>query len=227
MSIRLPAIACSAMFVAAGISLLASPMPLQPIDPEILIDTGGDAMDITNGGVSIVLSPTGGGIFVFHNATGGPLSKLNVSVQFPMPTFPSGFAIDGTIAIQQPGQQQSSFTAALFPDATCAGQSSTTASCVQMSFGLVPGPLILTGQNFVLDFDKKVNGVYVGVDALVATGQYMGGTDTSPARAGDWPASAQAGAVPVDLAPEPGYFGALLICSAGLAFYYRRTRAVR
>jgi hypothetical protein len=215
------------MFFAAGLSALASPMPLQPIDPEILIDTGGDAMDITNGGVSIILSPQGGGIFVFHNATGGPLSKLNVSVQFPMPTFPSGFAIDGTIAIQQPGQQQSSFTAALFPDATCAGQSSMTASCVQMSFGLVPGPLILTGQNFVLDFDKKVNGQYVGVDALVATGQYTGGTDVTADRVGDWPDGAQAGAVPVDATPEPGYFGALLICGLGLACYYRRTRAIR
>jgi hypothetical protein len=223
---RLP-IMLSTVFLASCIAATATTIPLQPIDPEILIDTGGDAMDITTGGVSITLSPTGGGIFVFHNATGGPLSKLDVAVQFPMPTFPSGFGVDGTIAIQQPGQQQSSFMASLFPDATCAGQSSNSASCVQMVFGLIPGPLIGTGQNFVLDFDAKVNGEYVGVDAVVASGQYTGGTDTSPARVGDWPDSASADTTPVLSAPEPGSVGTLIIGGAGLAFYYRRRRPAR
>ena len=185
-------------------------------------------MDITTGGVSIILSPSGGGIFVFHNATGGPLSKLDVSVQFPMPTFPSGFGVDGTIAIQQMGQQQSSFLSNLFPQMTCAGEVSDSVSCVLMVFGLIPGPLIGTDQNFVLDFDHKVDGQYVGVDALVATGQYTGGTDTSEDRAGDWPASAPGTTVPELAAPEPGYFGALLVCGAGLVlFYRRRARAVR
>jgi hypothetical protein len=223
---RLPLV-CSTLLLTCSIAATATQMPLQPIDPEILIDTGGDAMDITTGGVSITLSPSGGGIFVFHNATGGPLSKLDVSVQFPMPTFPSGFGIDGTIAIQQQGQQQSSFMSSLFPDMTCDGQSSTTASCVLMTFGLIPGPLIGTDQNFVLDFDAKVNGQYVGVDAEVATGQYTGGTDTSDARSGDWPDGAQGNTVPVLAAPEPGYFGALLFCGAGLALSYRRRRPVR
>jgi hypothetical protein len=225
-AMRLPLV-CSTLFVAGGIAAMATSMPLQPIDPQILIDTGGDAMDITTGGVSITLSPSGGGIFVFHNATGGPLSKLDVSVQFPMPTFPSGFGVDGTIAIQQQGQQQTSFMSSLFPDMTCAGQSSSSVSCVLMVFGLIPGPLIGTNQNFVLDFDAKVNGAYVGVDALVATGQYTGGTDTSEAREGEWPDSASAVTVPVLSVPEPGTFGAILLCGAGLALYYRRQRSAR
>jgi len=213
----------SALLLSAVIAA-ATPIPLQPIDPEILIDTGGDATPITTGGVSITLSPTGGGIFVFQNATGGPLSKLDVSVQFPMPIFPSGFGVDGTIAIQQPGNQQSSFLSNLFPNQLCTGVPSDMSSCVLMTFGLIPGPLIGTGQNFVLDFDAKVNGEYVGVDATVADGQYTGGTDTSDDRVGDWPDGASSTTVPVVALPEPGYFVALLFCGAGLALYYRRRR---
>ena len=220
-------ITLSVLFLAAAIGATATSL-LPPIyDPEILIDTGGDATDITTGGLSIILSPTGGGIFVFHNATGGPLSQLQLSVQFPMPTFPSGFAVDGTIAVQQPGSQQASFRSALFPDVTCSGQSSDSSSCVQMTFGLIPGPLIETGQNFVLDFDKKVNGVYTGVDAIVASGQYTGGTDTSDARVGDWPDDAQSTTVPVLATPEPVV---ALTLGTGLLFLgamLRRKRTAR
>jgi hypothetical protein len=227
---RLP-IVCSTLFLAAGIAATATPLPLQPFDPEILeADPAGPATPVTLSGINIMLSPTGGGIFVFNNATGAPLSNLTVKISYNnTPSFPLGFGVNGTIVIPpSSGNQQSSFQSFQFPGFLCdLTTASPTNSCLEMVLGLVPGPLVGIGHNFILDFDARVNGQYVGVDAQVVDGTYTGGTDISTARGGDWPMNAQGTVVPTLGIPEPSYFGALLLCGAGLAFYYRRRRPVR
>src|SRR5580704_17820272 len=82
--------------VAVSFTVMADPVP---VDPHILIDTGGDAIDINYTGLPITIGPNGGGIFVFHNATGDPLSEVDVDVDFPVASLPSGFTVDGTIPI--------------------------------------------------------------------------------------------------------------------------------
>jgi hypothetical protein len=216
------AIVCSTFLSAMVSSALAS--PLIPFDPHALFATGGDATPITTAGIDITLSPTGGGIFVFNNATGADLPQLDVNIQFPTPLFPDGFGVTGTIFVPPGSGQEASFQASLFQMRTCAGEPSDTSSCVKMEFALIPGPLILNGQNFVLDLDKPGPHGYTGVDALVATGKYTGGTDTSSARTGEWPDSAMGGVTPQTGVPEPGTFGALLLGGSGLAIYYRRRR---
>jgi hypothetical protein len=209
------AIACSILLSALSFSALAS---ITEVDPHIIYATGGDATPITTDGISIDLSKGGGGIFVFQNDTGSDLSMLDVNVQFPFPVFPNGFTVADTIFVGTPGQQ-SSFTDSLFNNVTCAnlnGFSSTT-SCLVMTFGLNPGPLVGKGQNFVLDFDFPLQ----TVDISVENGTYTGGTDTSAARVGDWPDSAPAGVTPVVI-PEPGTFGALLIGGLALAGLRRK-----
>ena len=213
------AILCSILVSAVTLTALAA--PINGVDPHIIYATGGDATPIDTNGISIILSDGGGGIFVFENDTGSDLSLLDVNVQFPFPVFPNGFTVADTIFVGTPGQQ-STFSDALFNNVTCAdlnGFSSTTA-CLVMQFGLIPGPLVGKGQNFVLDFDFPLT----SVDLLVASGQYTGGTDVGPDRKGDWPADAPAGVTP-EIVPEPGTFGALLIGGLGLAIAWRRKLA--
>jgi len=211
-------IASSILLSALVSAALAA--PVNEVDPHIIYATGGDATPITTDGISIILSDGGGGIFVFENDTGHDLSMLDVNVQFTFPTgmFPNGFTVADTIFVGIPGQQ-SSFSDALFNNVTCAdlGTFSATTACLQMVFGLVPGPLVGAGQNFVLDFDFPLG----TVDVQVETGQYTGGTDTGPDRKGDWQPDASAGVTPV-IIPEPGTFGALLIGGLGLAIAGRR-----
>ena len=201
-----------------------------PIDPHIIFATGGDATDITATGTSVTLSSLGGGIFVFHNATGSPLSQVDINVQFPGPSFPNGFSVDATIFIPSPGQQ-SSFSDTLLNGTTCDGQSSDSFSCLRMMFGLIPGPLIGSDQNFVLDFYFPMT----AVDTLVANGEYnvanceqlnlgcTGTTNLSSTRSGDWPDSALVSVTPVSI-PEPGTSGALVLGGADLAIYFWRRK---
>jgi hypothetical protein len=198
---------------------------LTPFDPHALLATGGDATPITNAGLPITFSATGGGIFVFQNDTGSPLSKMDVDVQFPTGLFPNGFGVDGTIFVPAGSGQQASFQAFLFQNETCAGVSDTSASCVEMVFALKPGPLVPTGGNFVLDFDNPdANGDYQGVDASVAGGTYTGGTDTSSGRVGDWPDGAQGFVTPIIATPEPRQYAGWLTGFLVLAIYSRRRR---
>ena len=210
-----------------SISLLAltSSARATAIDPHLIVATGGDATDITTIGTSVTLSPKGGGIFAFHNATGGPLSQIDLNVQFPESAFPNGFEVDATIFVPSPGQH-STFSDTPFNGATCDGRSSDSFSCLKMVFGLVPGPFIGTGQNFVLDFYFPLT----AVDTLVASGEYnlanceqlvlgcTGTTNLSATRSGDWPDSALVSVIPVPI-PEPGTSGALLLGGVGLAIY--------
>jgi hypothetical protein len=198
---------------------------LTPIDPHALLATGGDATPITDGGLPIVFSTTGGGIFVFQNDTGEGLAKVEVSVQFPTGLFPNGFGVDGTIFVPAGSGQQASFQSFNFQNETCAGVTDDSASCVEMIFALKPGPLVPAGGNFVLDFDEPdSNGDYQGVDASVANGTYTGGTDTSAGRSGDWPDSAQGFVTPIPETPEPRHYAGLLVGVMALAIYFRRSR---
>jgi len=207
---------------------LVSSAGTMSVDPHIIFATGGDATDITANGTSVSLSPLGGGIFVFHNATGEPLSQVDLSVQFPEPSFPAGLAVDATIFVPSPAQQ-SMFSDALLSGETCDGRRSDGFSCLEMVFGLLPGPLIETDQNFVLDFYFPPT----AVDALVASGNYnltnceqqglgcTGTTNLSATRNGDWPESAFVTVTPVPMS-EPGSIGTLIIGGVGLAIYRRR-----
>jgi hypothetical protein len=218
------------MFASISLVVLVSSAWATSVDPHIIFATGGDATDITTKGTLVTLSQMGGGIFVFHNATGGPLSRLQVNVQFPVPSFPNGFVVDETIFIPSLGQQ-STFSDTLFNGATCDGQTSDSFSCLKMVFGLIPNPLIGTDQNFVLDFYFPLT----AVDDLVATGNYSltnckqmdlgctGTTNLSTTRSGDWPDSASVSATPV-LIPEPGTLGALFIGGVGLGIYCDRRK---
>lgn len=212
----------TALLVLGNLNLArASSVNLQ--NPDILIALGGDAMDITNAGVPITVSPTGGGIFVFRNATGSDLSMLDVSILFPGPTFGANFGVGGTIP--PPFGQSSVFSTSLLPNSDCSGQPSNTTSCVKMMFNLMGGPAILNGQNFVLDFDAKVNGSYTGIDALVAGGLYTGTTDTTADRSGNWPSGASGGVVPgLAPVPEPGTLTLFGIGLVGVVARLRRPR---
>jgi hypothetical protein len=192
-----------------------------PIDPHALFATGGDATPIS-GTVSASLSGTGGGIFVYQNNTGAALSEVDANIQLP-DSFLNGFSLQGTIFVPSAGQQ-SSFSSSVQTNFDCVAASTTT-FCVHMSFALDPGPLVLAGGNFVLDFDKKgPDNKYVGVDKLVATGLYTGDTDTSDARAGEWQPSTQLFVTPIPEVPEPAHYAGLLAGVMALAIYTQRRR---
>lgn len=196
---------------------------LVPVDPHIIYASGGDATPIGTEGISINLSNGGGGIFVFQNDTGVDLSNLDVRVQFPFAVFPNGFTLDDTIFVPT-GGQQSTFSSAQFNMVTCAdlqGFSSSTA-CLDMKFGLVPGPLVGIGQNFVLDFDFPLD----TIDASVANGTYTGGT-LIEGRNGDWPSDALVSVTPIPAVPEPRYAGLILAGLATLVYRQRRYKAAR
>ena len=210
-------------------------------DPQIMVADGGDAtdIDVATHGISIMLTNAGnenpflgGGIFVFHNI-GADLFTFDVSVQFMSPMFPEGFFLDPTIVIPPSTIRQTpTFKSSQFPNRTCADLQtfSETSACLIMEFGLQPGPLVPHGTNFILDFDSKVDGVYVGPDANIASGSCLSAptlpgctTDTSNARVGAFPSGGDA----VAGVPEPGYGLALLLCAAGLRIYHRRLQCRR
>ena len=225
----------SASLVLAGLMFSAQAGTIG-FDPAIMAADGGDATDINVATAGIMITLTngtstnplqGGGIFVFHNV-GADLFTFDVNVQFFFTggMFPEGFFLDPTIVIPtSPVRQTPSFTFTESNNSLCGGGFSESGACLVMEFGLHPGPLFPHGQNFILDFDSKVDGRYVGPDANVASGACLSDptlpgctTDTSNARVGAFPSGGEA-AVGV---PEPGYGLALLLCAAGLRIYHRR-----
>ena len=183
-----------------------------------------DAQDIGLGGDPIMLSSTGGGIFVFHNTTDMNLSKVNVVITLP-DSFLNGFSFTGTIFVPVSGA--ASVTETTFTNTDCTNPSATN-FCVQMIFALKPGPLVPIGGNFVLDFDApNGNGDYQGVDALVANGTYTGETDTTDARAGEWAGNALGFVTPVPATvPEPRQYAALLGGILALGIFSRGRRKI-
>ena len=202
----------------------ATPVPFLPFDPEILIALGGDATDITNAGSPITVGPNGGGIFVFHNATGNPLSEIDINLNFPLSPLPAGFTVNGTIVVPpSPQRQRSTFRDVPFSGFDCGGNASSLFSCVKLTFILTPGPLVDVNQNFVLDFNNQAN--FTDADFSVENGTYTGGD--VPGGTGDWSPNGvrSSGTIGVTAeTPEPAYGGATLLCLAALLKLSSRSR---
>ncbi len=218
-----PLIGILALYAVFSVLAFANPTPF---DPQILIDTGGDATNIDYFGQPITVGPQGGGIFVFHNATGNALTELDLNLEFPMAPLPPGFTVDGTIPINpSPFRQHSQFVVTTFSGFDCLGNVSTVFSCVQLKFILMPGPLIGIGENFVLDFNNREN--YTDADFQVLEGTYTGGD--LPEGIGGWaPGGIQSSGnlAPVSSVPEPGYrTAASMMCLALLGVWNWRRRA--
>ena len=235
--------ASSVMLFGLATSAMAD---IAPFDPHALFASGGDATDIGSGQPITLSAPgggnTGGGIFVFNNNTGSPLSAVDVDITLPE-SFLDGFSFTGTIFTPGPGASSVSETIQTYP---CGDPSdmSHTSFCVEIAFAENPGPLVPTGGNFVLDFDKPLPPtfphqppVYAGVDELVATGNYSaasceashlpnctGTTDTSDARVGEWADGAQGFVTPILATPEPRQYAGLLAGIMALAIFFRRQR---
>jgi hypothetical protein len=235
--------AAAGAFVLVGLATSAM-ADLTPYDPHALLATGGDATDICppeqSCGQAIQLSAPGGGnqgggIFVFTNNTGNPLSAVDVNITLPE-SFLDGFSFTGTIFTPGPGASSVSETILTHP---CGDPSdkSNTSFCVEMAFAANPGPIVPLGGNFVLDFDAPTSQgpppIYTGVDGLVATGNYSsdscgefelpnctGTTDTSVFRVGEWADGAQGFVTPV-VTPEPRYYAGFL----ALAIFFARRRS--
>jgi hypothetical protein len=201
---------------------------ITPTDPHALFASGGDATDIGSGQPITLSAPgggnTGGGIFVFNNNTGSPLSAVQVDITLPN-SFLNGFSFTGTIFTPGPGA--SSVSEEIVTNA-CGNPLITSSFCVEMTFADNPGPIVPTGGNFVLDFDKPASQgpppIYGGVDELVATGAYTGGTDTSDMRVGEWADGAQGFVTPVLATPEPRQYAGSLAGILALAIFSRRRR---
>lgn len=214
------------LLAASSIVLLsfvpAAMADLIPYDPHVLLASGGDATPISST-LPIVFSQGGGGIFVFENDTGADLAKFEADIAVPNTFAAGGFGVSGTIFVPPGAGQQASFSATFVPGSDCVGASADS-FCEKLVFALVPGPLIVKGQNFVLDFDDPGPTGYEGVDALVATGQYTGDTDTSQDRSGAWPMMAKGLVTPFVATPEPRFYAGLLAALMALGIYARSRR---
>ena len=184
------------LLIAVTAPVLANPVPF---DPQILLDTGGDATDINYTGLPITVGANGGGIFVFHNATGNPLNEIEINLDYPSSPLPNGFTVSGTIGIPTAGQH-ATFRATPFSGIDCTGAASLTFSCIEMKFILLPGPLIPIGGNFVLDFNDSEN--YTDADFEVLQGNYSG--PDIPGGSGSWGSLTSGDVVPATV-PEPSY----------------------
>src|SRR5579864_6344834 len=212
------------LYVLLSVTVCFSAMAdLVPFDPEILIDTGGDATNINYIGAPITVGANGGGIFVFHNATGNPLTEIDFNLDFPMSPLPLGFGIAGSIGTNLAGQIFT-FRSADFSGLDCNGVASLQFSCVELTFKLKPGPLVPTDGNFVIDFNDSAN--YTAVDLAVENGTYTGGD--VPDGTGSWaPGGVQtSGNVnPVSAVPEPSYRATAAFMGLGLlAVWHCRRR---
>jgi hypothetical protein len=197
--------------VAVSFSLVANPVP---VDPEILIDTGGDATDINYDGYPITIAPNGGGIFAFHNITGGPLGEIDINLLFMVPEL--NIAVRGTFAGTTPGQAYSFEPISLW-HTDCAGNSMDSESCLELQFSATPGPLIPTGGTFIFDFNDRAN--YNAADLAVLNGTYT--PILGEGGGGSWPEVSGNVAPAV---PEPSYRATVGFMGLALltAWNYRR-----
>jgi hypothetical protein len=183
--------------VAASFAALADPVP---VDPQILIDSGGDAPLIT--GPTTISLVNGGGIFAFENGSADPLNEIDLFLNVPLSPLPNGFTVDGTIGVPASGHQFSTFSVTPFSGLECGTfTASSTDSCVELKFILKPGPLVgPSPATFVLDFNDMAN--YNADDVAVEDGTFTG--DTASGGGGSWGA-ATATIDPIPAVPEPSY----------------------
>jgi hypothetical protein len=182
--------------VAASVVALADPVP---IDPQILIDSGGDAMPIM-GPTPISIGAFGGGIFAFQNETGAPLSEVDVKLVIPIT--PLNIAVQGTWAPTIAGQAFS-FEPITTWNSDCA-RFSTVDSCVDLKFSLVPGPLVPVGGTFILDFNDNAATVdKVELQECIAGTNVAACSDSTGT--GGWGMVTSASVDPIPAVPEPSY----------------------
>jgi hypothetical protein len=182
--------------VTASFAVMADPVP---VDPQILIDAGGDA-PLINGPTTVSLV-NGGGIFAFENGSADPLSEIDLFLTVPLSPLPNGFTVDGTIGVPASGRQLSTFSVTPFSGLDCTFAASSTDSCVELKFILKPGPLVgPSPATFVLDFNDMAN--YNADDVAVEDGTFTG--DYAPGGGGSWGA-ATAMIDPIPAVPEPSY----------------------
>ena len=180
--------------LSASIAALANPVP---IDPEILIDAGGDATNINYDGSPITIASNGGGIFAFHNVTGGPLGEVDINLLFPIPQL--NIAVRGTFASTAPGQSYS-FEPITLWQSDCNGNASASESCLELEFSATPGPLVPTDGNFIFDFNNRAD--YNAADFAVLAGDWD--PSLGQGGGGSWPGVS--GTVNADaVVPEPSY----------------------
>jgi hypothetical protein len=199
--------------LSASIAAMANPVP---IDPEILIDSGGDATDINYDGSPITIASNGGGIFAFHNVTGGPLNEIDIDLLFPVPQL--NIAVRGTFASTSPGQSYS-FEPITLWQSDCNGNASDSESCLELEFSATPGPLVPTDGNFVFDFNDRAD--YNAADLAVLAGDWN--PSLGQGGGGGWPTVS--GTVTPDAAvPEPSYRAIAACMGLALlaAWNYRR-----
>jgi hypothetical protein len=202
------------LLVSVGISsVMANPVP---IDPEILIDTGGDATDINYDGSPITIASNGGGIFAFHNITGGPLNEIDINLLFMVPEL--NIAVRGTFAGTTQGQSYS-FEPITLWQSDCNGNSSDSESCLELQFSATPGPLVVTDGNFTFDFNNRAN--YDAADFAVLAGDWN--PSLGQGGGGGWP-SVSGNIEPDAAVPEPSYRATAGLMSLALlaAWNYRR-----
>jgi hypothetical protein len=199
---------------------------LLPYDPHALFASGGDATPLSTT-TPITFSVAGGGIFVFMNDTGQPLKEVDVDAVVQDALASNGFNVVGTIVVPAGSGQAASFGAGFVPNSNCTGSmTSMTTFCEELTFTLIPGPIVPAGGNFVLDFDDPVDGVYQGLDAEVFAGDYTGGTVAGPDQVGSWGDDAQAFVTPIVATPEPRHYAGLLAGIVALVIYSRRRNSV-
>jgi hypothetical protein len=218
--------------VAAGALLLfgfatAAMADIEPFDPHGLFANGGDATPITTT-TPITLSVSGGGIFVFNNDTGAALQEVDVKIAVPDALEDNTiFTVVGGIVVPPGGGQQAFIGEGALQNSNCGPgvNTSTTTFCEELSFRLVPGPIVPAGGNFILDFDDPVNGQYQGFDAEVAAGTYDGDTMDGSGQVGSWGDSDAAFVTPIVATPEPRQYAGLLAGIMALAIAFRRRKA--
>ena len=184
--------------MAASFAALADPVP---VDPQILIDSGGDAQLIS--GPTAISLVNGGGIFDFQNAFDVPLSEIDLFLNVPLSPLPNGFTVDGSIGIPATGHQVSTFSVTPFSGLQCGTfTASSSDSCVELKFILKPGPLVgASPATFVLDFND-ISDNPTGADLAVEDGTWT--PADGQGGGGSW--GATTGMVdPIPAVPEPSY----------------------
>ncbi len=195
------ALACAPLLVAA---VVTDPAP----DPSMVILRGGDATNIDGSPFSFDAGANGGGIFVFDNNTGTPISAIDItaSVPDPNPQTPPTYSIFNYVL---PG---TSVTPVFGQD--CAGNPGNF-DCVHivLSDPLGTAP-ILPGTNFAIDLNNSPFN-----DPGVNPPNYTG-TD-QPNGAGNWGPSTTFSSTLQDSSPEPA---TLPLAASGLAALFLLAR---
>jgi hypothetical protein len=188
--------------------LVASAVLLaDPIDPDLIIETGGESTPVTNPNFSFNAGNNGGGVYSFQNQTGGVLNGLTLI--FDLLPGPYLFNIvNGIFQAQSISFQQNS----------CADSGNLSSWCWTFKFyNIIPsGPVIPENGHFVVSL-TNFGDLPVGTLTDILNGTYNG--PDLPDGTGGWGPGRVFNAT-ANVVPEPGYYG-LLAAGLGLLAYRR------